>query len=111
MITTATKICAKVTSNPAKTDLSIPDLDFMVAGVGTAEEIRKPSRLQGCGRLPATPGGDCKGAKSWALTSVFRARLDGRGWCLFASTGQPGCDREWAALIYESSTSSERGRV
>src|SRR5438132_10888403 len=76
-------------SNPARNGLSVLSLGFIKTGRGTAQEIRKLSPLQGFGPKSAATAWD---SKNCTLISVFRAKLDGRGRCLFASTKRDGCE-------------------
>jgi hypothetical protein len=52
-------------------------LGFITTGGGTAQEIRKLSRLQGFVPWSASAGSNRFGSKSWTLVSVFRASWTG----------------------------------
>src|SRR5438309_3719482 len=85
MSTTATKICARVTNNPASSGRNTLGLEFITTGFGSAEETPKLSGWQGFAHPSAYAGWNRIGSRSRTLVSVFRANLDDEVVGLFGS--------------------------
>src|SRR5947207_10266272 len=89
MSTTATKICARVTNNPASSGRNTLGLEFITTGFGSAEETPKLSGWQGFAHPYAYAGWNRMDSRSWTLVSIFRANLDDEVARLFGEENSP----------------------